>query len=61
MDNSQHYYLYLRESLYELRKEVNNAVYETEERSCILNSIDQLCILCDRQIREIEKNVVKYR
>lgn len=61
MDSSLAYYQNLKQSLNALRSQIIDAVSDINERSYVLQAIDELCMLCDQQIQEIKIHVYQHR
>lgn len=61
MDSSLAYYQNLKQFLNALRSQIIDAVSDVNERSYVLQAIDELCMLCDQQIQEIKIHVHQHR
>ena len=61
MDNSLMYYQNLKQSLNALKSKIADTVSDVNERSYVLQAIDELCLLCDQRIQEINIHVHQHR
>ena len=61
MDSSLMYYQNLKQSLNALKSKIADTVSDVNERSYVLQAIDELRLLCDQQIQEINIHVHQYR
>lgn len=61
MDSSLMYYQNLKQSLNALKNQIADTVSDVNERSYVLQAIDELCLLCDQQIQEINIHVYQHR
>lgn len=61
MDSSLIYYQNLKQSLNALKSQITETVSDVNERSYVLQAINELCLLCDQQIQEIKVHVYQHR